>query len=519
MNRRTILAAAGAASLGLGLGVSPPAHARPQPRPKSRLNRPDRAFLANGLVHGAWVRSGSKDGWFPDNRLWKGAGFTTPTFYGEMIAASAEKKLEYSAQVMRGKGNAKWAMARAPQPGVLQDPSALPDPTADWMTPAMAAHTKSLFSICLGDEEAYSEALTDYLRQAIARLHQEYPDILVHTNQALGQYAGAELSDYVQSAKPDMITWDWYIWQRNQAYAGGSVTGLYNTIGRYRDVALAGLDGTGADPIAFGQYTVGFRLQPPPASPTDTDYKYKRRGYISQSQQNLVPYLTWAMGGKWLTMFRWELDEDYPPWETDGLFLTDAQERPLPAYGRYAEINHAMRAFSPYIVRLRSASVGRIAGLAADGTPTAVPSGIQPFSPSTDPDSGLRAITVTNIGTTNGGHPGDVVVGTFTELPQMSAAENAGVLPDRAGANAFMLVNAMAYGNVDWTDPYSTGGNGADCRQRIEVTVVPPTRHGVLYRVDERTGRAREVRLRRSAEGAVFTVDVDGGAGALYLWG
>src|SRR5699024_4890806 len=141
----------------------------------------------------------------------------------------------------------------------------------------------------------------------------------------------------------------------------------------------------------------------------DEDDRYKRRVYVSESQQNLFPYVTWAAGGKWLSLFRWELDEEYPPWETDGLFLTDADETPLPAYERYARINADMAAFSPYLTRLRSQAFARVGGRSEAGDPIPAPTAdIEEFTAQTDPGSGVVDLAAVNLGVTNGGHPGDV---------------------------------------------------------------------------------------------------------------
>lgn len=80
-------AGAGAASASAHPGASPQGTGKGGP--PSQLSRSDRAFLEHGLIHAAWVRSGSQDGWFPGTQLWKDSGFTTPHFYGEQTAESA----------------------------------------------------------------------------------------------------------------------------------------------------------------------------------------------------------------------------------------------------------------------------------------------------------------------------------------------------------------------------------------------------------------------------------------------
>lgn len=489
----------------------------------SKLNRSDRVFLHRGLVHGAWVRSGPEDGWYPSAKLWNGAGFTTPQFYAEHLAETAMKRLEYSEDVMRGLHQPTWALARAPYG--QQNLTDLPDPDEDWMTPAMREHTEDLLSICFGDEERFSPELRDYLAGAMAKVHEEHPWVLTHTNQALGQYPDDKMADYLATAKPDMLTWDWYPWMQGHSPTS-SVTTHYRQLARYRRNAMSGHDGTGTSPLAFGQYTIGFRMS------DGVGPRQERRVYISESQQNLQPYMTWAAGGKWLSMFRWELDEDYYNaerdilWESDGLFLTDAEENPLPAYHRYQRINQDMETFSPYLVRLRSRSVGLLRGALQDGSPSPAVGGLPDWNPSLDTAAGIVGLEAANIGTANGGHRGEVFVGTFGQLPELSAGENRGVLSDRGEASAFMLVNGMAVYNDGATDPYATGGSGAETRQRVTVTVDPRAvragtraRSLALHTLNRSTGNPEPVQFAKHGDLLQFTVDLDGGAGELFVWG
>lgn len=423
--------------------------------------------------------------------------------------------MEYSDEVMRGPHKKTWSLANTPEHGALRN-RPLPDPEADWMTEKMAANTDTLFSVCYGDEEPQAEDLVEYLAAAFAKSHRELPHVLVHNNQALGQYVGAQLEDYVRRAKPDLVSWDWYIWMNEAQYEGESPTPLYNQLGRYRKAALEGTDGSGADPINFGQYTTGFRLQPERIVDED---RFRRTLHVSESQLNLLPYSTWAAGGKWLSLFRWELDESYLDWETDGLFMTDADENPLPAYHRYARINRDMAAFSPFLTRLRTHAVGRLAGLTASGGPTPTPQGSFPdFTPQLDPGSGVVGLDAANLGSTNGGQRGDVMLGTFRPIPGLHARENRGVLPDRSDTAAFMLVNGLTAYNSDNTDPFGTGGSGEQTRQAITAELEVPAGKE-LFRVTPGGRGYDRVELGGGGDRRQFTVELDGGAGALYFWG
>lgn len=148
------------------------------------------------------------------------------------------------------------------------------------------------------------------------------------------------------------------------------------------------------------------------------------------------------------------------------------------------------------------------------------------WTPALDPKSGIVSVSSVNVGTANGGYRGDIVIGTFGELPDMSAGENCGVLADRQEASAFMVVNGMAVDNANPLDAYSTGGNGVDTRQAVTVTLDPSTVAAgtrgsalSLHRLNRRTGRPVTVPLERVGDQLRFTVEIDGGAGELFIWG
>lgn len=493
------------------------------PASQSALSRPDRVFLERGLMHGAWVRNDPVNHFVPSPELWRQSGFTSPTFYDEAPL--------WCSSLMDALPGAPWAVAKAPAATNLSSP--LPDPNAEWLSPEMQANSDRLFTACFGDEEGYSDAIVDWFTSAYARMHSKYPNVLVHNNQALGEYNDTQMRHYIQTAQPDLISYDFYYWQRAAYYPGGSITSMYNNTGRYRRLALEGLDGNGESPLAFGQYTCGFRLQPP-TSPDGTPVRYLRRYFVSESQQMSVSYITWALGGKWLDLFRWEKDESTPPWESDGMFLNYADGSPTPQFFRYVKLNRAMRAFSPYLTRLRTATASVLRGVVGEtGAPTAQSNALPDFTPTVDPGCGVTAISTVNIGTANSGKPGDVVIGTFRQLPQLSANEAGGILPDKDAAVAFMIVNALIVANNDYLSPTGTGGNGSDTRQRVSVTVdpgqvSPDVRPGrtrgkgralSLYRVDRESGHPRRVELTRTVGAYEFTATIDGGEGELYFWG
>lgn len=525
-SRRSLLSTAGIAAAAGAMGAAstaPAAQASPLSG-RTKLSRIDKIYLERGLMHGAWLRSGPEDelvksrgqhAWDPSSQLFRRSGFTTPVFYDAPL---------YSSEVMRGLGNTSWGIAQAP--AGRGTPLGPPPPRSEPLFEnEVRRHAHRLFSVCFGDEEPYSDERVGWFVDYYARMHQEYPWVIVHNNQWASEYSDAQMRHYIQTARPDQITYDNYYFHEAVQFPGGSASPIYRWTGRYRRLALEGHDGQGNQPVAFGQYTTGFRLHPPPSYPGEK-VQYLRRLYVSESQQMVVAHVTWAFGGRWLTMFRWERDQRtiHEPWESDGYFLNYPDGSPTPQFFRYARLNRVMANYSPYLVRLRSKAIAIEHGTVAEtGRPTPGTVETTPFSPSTDPATGVIAISAVNLGDTNGGKPGDVVFGSFRALPGLSAHENRSVLPDPADTTAFMIVNGLVIRNTDWATPTGTGGSGEETAQRITVTVTPPggtASCASLYRVDPHSGRPTRVRLTKvETDRYTTSVTVHGGEGALYFWG
>lgn len=520
VSRRSLLGAAATATAALAaapaVAAAPraPGTGRPLLAGHSALSRSDRVFLERGLMHGAWVRSGSVDNWIPSAQQWQGSGFNAPTFYNPPL---------YSQEVMDNAEAPVWSLAKGPRGNHLEPPPADDEPL---LPPEAHAHAEHLFTACFGDEEPFSEDRLQWLTAYYERMHREHPHVLVHNNQALGQYPDPEMRRYIAEAHPDMLSFDYYYFHRAVQFAGGSVSPLYRHTARYRRLALEGQDGQGTDPLAFGQYTTGFKLHPP-ESPDGTPVYQWRFLYVSESQQMVVSHATWAMGGKWLDLFRWEQGPEEESQQTDGQFLNYPDGSPTPQYFRYQRLNRTMRAYSPYLTRLRTEAIGLDRGIVAEtGERTPAQGEVPDFSAETDPGTGLAGLEVENLGTANAGQRGDVLVGTFRQLPGMSGRENAGVLPDRKHAVAFMLVNTLVWRNDDWEEAAGTGGDGDRTAQRITVSVdlgavaFRDRSARSLHRVDPESGRAEEVELTAARGGlSTFIVDIRGGESGLYFWG
>lgn len=502
-SRRSMLLGLGGAAAALALPQA--AYAAPGTAPGSRngavtaastLSRVDRAFLRHGLIHGAWVPNDGSNRWQPGTQQWLDSGFTTPTFYDAPL---------WNTALMEALPQSTWATAKGPD-GFHLDSA--PDLSKPVLTGGQLARADDLFAVCFGDEENYSPELQQWLAGLIRNLRTEAPDALAHTNQYAGQWNDSSIRSYMAAADPDLLTFDEYYFSMTSNHAGGSVTKLYNEVERMRRLALPGNDGSYTSPLGFGQYTMGFRSGNVP-SLEGGDY------IISESEQNVVSFVTWAMGGKWLNLFRWEKSAHatslLAQQDSAGSFTVQAR--------RYASLNARMSALSPYLTRLRTRSIGLVSGRTAAGLNS--PANVPAFSAATDPGTRLSRVYAVIAGGANGGFPGDVLIGTFRPIPGMNASEAAGIYtnPDTP---AFMVVNCLAVPNADKTSESGTGGSSADTAQFVVLRFdlsdgsVQPRQLKVL---DPQTGSVSIVALSR-VQGSVYETRrrIGGGTGELFWW-
>lgn len=485
MSRRSLLAAGVGAAVAAALPTVLPAG---RAHAATALSRVDAAFLRHGLIHGAWTPQSGSGRWEPSPALWKQSGFTTPTFYDPPL---------YNRPLLDALPGYTWAAAKGPVGEHLTSP---PDLSVPILTADQRTRAGDLFAMCFGDEEGYSANLVSWLVALFAKLRQEAPGALCHTNQFSGQWSDAQLKDYMAQAQPDLLTFDNYYFSMNSAYRGGSVTQLYNDTARYRWLALGGNDQTFTHPIGFGQYTMGFRSG---SAPHVEGGQY----VVSESEQSLVSYVTWALGGKWLNLFRWEKDA-HP---TSLLMRKDGSTATTEQFNRYVTLNRRRAALSPYLTRLRSNKALIVPGRSSAGQNP------QPwldvFTPHHDPGTRLQSVSATNSGGTNGGLPGDVLIGTFRPIPGMSTEESAGIFTDPA-TPAFMIVNGLALPNTDKTSETGTGGRGQDTAQTITLT----------FDLSDGSVRPDQLRTLNAATGAVVTPALTAKEAGVYelrkyLWG
>jgi hypothetical protein len=374
-----------------------------------------------------------------------------------------------------------------------------------------------LVSIQLADEQsivnttAYPNQLSA-MATAVAAIKANHPGAMVYTNQSVlyhedpgGTYnitlTPAILNTYIQTVKPDMLHFTEYPFRFQGAgtshdYKGGSPKEMYQHLELYRKAGLAGLDGTGAKPIPVGMFAQTFsdgRAGCNNRQPTESEFR-------------LQQFAGWASGMKWINAYQYV---DFGQTNFDAMFFAgtaSSGRTPTAKFYQYAELNRQSANLGDALVRLISTNFSMKMGQYKSGTATytnPLPSGVSAWSATADPY--LKDVVATNLGTTNDGRVGDVVLGYFKPL-------DASLVPAGCENDAyFMIVNGLSSG---------TASLAAACSQRIDLTFDFGT-SGVssLLRLSRDTGLVEEVAL-TSLGGSRYglSLTLDGGTGDLFKY-
>jgi hypothetical protein len=210
-------------------------------------------------------------------------------------------------------------------------PWAISDVVDSDISPSLAAYGTQLISYQMGDEQDITGATAQAsLRSAMAAFHVNRPNVITYTNQWGSQISATAMQTYMQNVKPDMVMFDTYPF--TNGVTGGSPTGFYGDLQKYRKLGLAGNDGTGARPIPTGFWT----------QTCDVNHT------ISESEIRLNNFSGWAFGFKVATAYRY--------WP--GLLFSGAgTDTPTTQFNQVAETNRQSLNLGPALVRLVSTDV------------------------------------------------------------------------------------------------------------------------------------------------------------------
>ncbi len=336
----------------------------------------------------------------------------------------------------------------------------------------------------LMDPNNLSEATAeiDYIKK-------HYPYVLAHTNQWGTQHTFAEMKTYMATAQPDLVMFDQYVF--DGTLIGGSPKALYESMQKYRLLGLAGNDGTGAKPIPYAIVTQTFT------------YPTLNNHVISESEIRLNNFAAWAFGYKFATAFTYDSFDSY---RTNAPIMFEGidDSSPTPKFAEVAETNRQSKNLGPALVRLISTDVRMIMGLHGSGSVNDIPSGITTGITVNEANPYITAVSASNLGSTNNGLRGDVIIGFFKPLHE--------TFDGNAYSNQkyFMVTNGLSDAN----------GSASETRQQITLTFNMGTSNITsLQRLSRYTGEVEIVPL-VSDGGGMYHLDLvlDGGTGDLFKY-
>ncbi|HHW01106.1 MAG TPA: hypothetical protein GXX36_16345 [Clostridiaceae bacterium] len=467
------------------------------PIPENMMSDTTRKFIHHGYMFQTSVATDESGRQFPTAEEWINSGFTSATYYEPPY---------YNKTLSNSVEGLKWSLCYLP----FGTPAA--KRSDGFLKGDQLEDIDNLVTFSIGDEIYYSKRYEQESRDMAKLIRELYPNVVIHSNQignwystGVPQWTEHQLRSYIRNAKPDFIAFDDYYFCET-----GSDININDRIvsqtAMYRALSLEGWDGSGTQPIAFGQYIIGFK----------TGSTVYATGWYepTQSQLYAVPYITMALGGKWLSMFRWEFyNEHY----TDGtkFLLFDKDGNPTKFYHWYAQLGKEVKNLGSHLVRLYSSDARFLPGKHMENgnvVENKMPDYISRFEAKADYN--ISNITVTNMGTQNDGLPGDVIVGYFDILPGVDRSFFTSSSP-----KYFMVVNGLHTGNG--LRPEQQNGMCGDTQQKITITFDFSTGGdpAKLRKVNRETGAIENVDLSHVA-GSVYELELvlGGGEGELFYF-
>ena len=467
------------------------------PIPENMMSDTTRKFIHHGFMFQTSVATDESGRQFPTAEEWINSGFTSATYYEPPY---------YNKTLSNSVEGLKWSLCYLPfgTPAVTRSDGFL---KGDQLN-----DIDNLVTFSIGDEIYYSNRYEQESRDMAKMIRELYPNVVIHSNQignwystGVPQWTEHQLRSYIRNTKPDFIAFDDYYFCET-----GSDININDRIvsqtAMYRALSLEGWDGSGTQPIAFGQYIIGFK----------TGSTVYATGWYepTQSQLYAVPYITMALGGKWLSMFRWEFYNEYYHDGTKFL-LFDKDGNPTKFYHWYGQLGKEVKNLGSHLVRLYSSDARFLPGKHMESgivVENKMPDYISGFEAKADYN--LTNIAVTNMGTENNGLPGDIIIGYFDILPGVDRSFFTSSSP-----KYFMVVNGLHTGNG--LRPEQQNGMCEDTQQEITLTFDfstggDPTK---LRKVNRETGAIENVELTH-VSGSIYELELvlGGGEGELFYF-
>ncbi|MCC6424391.1 MAG: hypothetical protein IT447_13015 [Phycisphaerales bacterium] len=360
-----------------------------------------------------------------------------------------------------------------------------------------------LVSLQYADEIAdFPKWRLDDIAQAYQYWKTNYPNMLSYTNfgGATGMISGAELTNYMNVTKPDMLSFDVYPHRH-----GTPLSDWYKAMQVYRVASLGGFEispGVNSGPLPYAQYLYTGR---------DTMDSPLHTPSFIRLQQNA----SWAFGYTFVNNYVYNAYNEANP---SAMFDGMGDASPTPVFDSVKETNRQSLNLGPALVRLQSTDVRFVMGrhpnnnaFDSNGDLNALPDGLTSASSANGwGNSYLTNVAVTNIGDINQQNywrgdqslPGDVLLGFFRVLDESFDGP-------ASDETYFMVVNGL----VEVED-----APVGDTRQRITLSFnFADSGITSLQRLSRLTGLVETVPLVYDG-GSLYHLDLtlDGGEGDLF---
>ena len=374
------------------------------------------------------------------------------------------------------------------------------------IAPAEQPYKSNLVQLQVGDEQ---DIVNDSSARAATTAwfnnnRTNFPDTLLSVNRPAGDGSASEATstaNWIAEAQPDLLTFDWYPFNYNPTLDANFPNRKWNwywysVAQRYRRQALGSYVGAtfgtaGNAPRPYGTYLQTYSTAPAPDEdkrpPSDSEMRLQMFAALTMGYSDVNTF-TYNSGSS--TLFN-------PP--------SDGDTSPAPAYYQFKETARQARNLSPALTRLISKGAGTrfVAGRnSANTANNPLPLDWKAWAAGSEGDPYITSISATNLGSTNGGLRGDVLVGYFNPLLESYDG------PDFSNELYFMITNGLS-------DP---GALVADTRQQITLNFDFKT-SGItsLLRLSRDTGQVEQVPLIfDSTSHYHLDLTLDGGTGDLF---
>lgn len=343
-------------------------------------------------------------------------------------------------------------------------------PWARWMmndtdrtlTPEELPYQPSLFALQFHDEQNLnSDKTLAAAKKWFDEMRPRYPNVILYTNQYGGLLTDPNMQRYIETCKPDMLSFDTYpIWETQDNWRS-----YFGDLQRYRAFS------TGAG-IPFQAWIQTF----------NGENKYRNP---SESELRLDVFGAWAFGAKMLSCFTYNAGSTCLFRKT---FNGSGDINPTAAYGWMKQILFESRNLSPYLSKVRCVDARWVLGKGSE-----YPWGVGPWQFDKERPE-IHGITVKNLGRMNNNNPGDAAITFFK--------------PIEGGEDEkwVMVTNALAGRN----------GTAAVYTQRITLNLVLKGGQ-TLEKVNRRDGKLERPELKQVGEAGRYLLELDlpGGTGDL----